>query len=104
CATARSADSAGVYDPAIEERGDPSEKFLSLVDQPLVKFVDVKKPPDKIDMERLALAVAIKPDCDARAQNQCDECERGDRENSFLFVWYDEETLRDGFQSGDKCE
>src|SRR5438046_7703544 len=66
-AAAYSADRSGINDPAIEERSDARQKSLSSVDQPLVKFVEVKAAPDKIDMQRIALAVAIKQNPDSNA-------------------------------------
>jgi hypothetical protein len=66
-AAAYSADRSGINDPAIEERGDLRQKPLSPVDQPLVKFVEVKAAPDKIDMERIALAIAIEQNPDSNA-------------------------------------
>src|SRR5205085_11010765 len=63
-AAACSPDNPGINDPAVEESSDARQKFLSSVDQPIVKFVEVKTAPDKIDMQWVALTVAIEPNGD----------------------------------------
>ena len=67
CATARPTHSPGVNNPAIEESCDARQQFLSAVDQPFVKFVDVETAPQKIDMQRIALTIAVKPNGNANA-------------------------------------
>src|ERR1700719_3175038 len=66
-AAACSADNPTINNPAIEESGHARQEFLRSVDQPFVKFVEVKAPLDKIDMQRISLAVSIKPNGKANA-------------------------------------
>src|SRR5437763_10011138 len=60
--TARAAHAGGVDDPAIKKSGDARKALLCRINQPAVKFVEVKEPSQKYDIKGLTCAVAIERD------------------------------------------
>src|SRR4029453_1689809 len=69
CGAAGSADRAAVNDRAIKKSSNAGEEFLSVLDQPGVKFVEVKKAAEKIDMQRFAFAIAVNDEGAAGARD-----------------------------------
>src|SRR5438046_8191638 len=62
CSTARAAHAGGVDDPAIKKSGNAREPFLCRINQPAVKFVEVKEPSQTYEIKALTREVAIEPD------------------------------------------
>src|SRR5207237_9520251 len=92
---AHTAHYAGIDDPAIEEGRDGGEKFLRPMDQPAIKLVDIKKPSQKIDLDRLARPVSVKCNRQSRPEHHRRDRQHGDDKEEFFLMRNREEMSRE---------